>query len=49
MVGIVELAALYLRSLTRPEYLVLFPIFDLQLQWLCKSDILATSILITLC
>ncbi|KAF1832636.1 alkaline phosphatase-like protein, partial [Decorospora gaudefroyi] len=36
IVGVVELAALYLRSLTRPKYLVLYPIFDLQYQWLCK-------------
>ncbi|KAF2183579.1 hypothetical protein K469DRAFT_690031 [Zopfia rhizophila CBS 207.26] len=34
LVGIVELANLYLWSLTLPEHLVLFTIFDLQLQWL---------------
>nr|QSQ85905.1 GPI-ethanolamine phosphate transferase [Preussia typharum] len=37
LLGIVELVNLYLRSLTRSEHLVLFPIFDLQLQWLLSS------------
>ncbi|KAF2027683.1 hypothetical protein EK21DRAFT_114619 [Setomelanomma holmii] len=53
VIGIVELANLYLRSLARPEHLVLFPIFDLQLQWLSSSkvglnpsDVAMTSLLL---
>ena len=36
MIGIVELVNLYLRSLSRPQNLVLYQIFDLQLRWLRK-------------
>ncbi|OCK76489.1 alkaline phosphatase-like protein [Lepidopterella palustris CBS 459.81] len=51
--GVVELVNLYLRSLTRSEHLVLFPIFDLQLQYfltptnaMSPSDIAVTTLLL---
>lgn len=36
LIATIEVINLYLRSITRSEYLVLFPIFDLQFRWLCK-------------
>lgn len=45
MIGIVELVNLYLRSLSRPQNLVLYQIFDVQLRWLCKFSKPRTCIL----
>lgn len=36
LIATIEVMNLYLRSITRSEYLVLFPIFDLQFRWLRK-------------
>ncbi|KAI1381950.1 alkaline phosphatase-like protein [Hypoxylon crocopeplum] len=53
MIGIVELANLYLRSLTRPQNLVLYQIYDLQLRWLLSpmtrlsiSEIAVTALIL---
>lgn len=37
MNGVIELANLYLMSQSRPKNLALYPVFDVQLQWLGES------------
>nr|FAA01290.1 TPA: GPI-ethanolamine phosphate transferase homolog [Colletotrichum incanum] len=48
VVGIVQLASLYLRTQTRPKNLVLFALFDLQLQWFQHLSVAEISLTVLL-